>query len=215
MTGDAVNGRASTVAAKRELRRLLLAERRELPRDVIADASRAIVTRLRGLPELVPDVTTERTRERAGRRRVLLYAADPDEVDLDPLVLSPPASWEILLPRVTDGEIVAVTHRPGGSLAPGHRGIREPAGDPVDPSTIDLVVVPGVAFADDGSRLGRGAGMYDRLLPRLEGAARVGVCLERFIRPELPVEAHDASVDVVVTDTSVRRRTDAGGLGRA
>jgi 5-formyltetrahydrofolate cyclo-ligase len=185
------------VQAKRALRRGLLAVRRALPRDVVAAASERIVRALRTLPEL------------AGKRAVLLYAADPDEVDLDALIASAPDGCRVLLPRVEDGEVVAVRHAPDAPLAVGHRGIREPVGAPVDLATVDAVVVPGVAFGPTGERLGRGAGMYDRLLPRLTGAVRVGVCLERFVRDDLPVEPHDVHVDVVVTDASVRRRPHA------
>jgi 5-formyltetrahydrofolate cyclo-ligase len=189
--------------AKHVLRRALLDVRRALPHDVVAAASARIVATLRTLPEL------------AGAGTVLLYAADPDEVDLDALVERAPTGWRVLLPRVEDGEVVAVPHAPGTPLTVGHRGIREPAGTPVDGSAVDAVVVPGVAFSPSGERLGRGAGMYDRLLPRLERAVRVGVCLERFVRTDLPVEPHDAAVDVVVTDASVRRRADTSGARRA
>lgn len=183
---------------KTGLRRELLIARRALPADVVAAASTAVVDRLRTLPEL------------AGVRQVLLYAADPDEIDLDVLVAAPPTGWRVLLPRVDDGEVVAVSHQAGVPLVPGFRGIREPLGPAVDAATLDAVIVPGVAFSPSGERLGRGAGLYDRLLPRTGRAVRVGVTFERFVRDRLPVEAHDATVDVVVTDASVRRRAAAG-----
>jgi 5-formyltetrahydrofolate cyclo-ligase len=193
--------------AKRVLRATLLAERRALPPTAVADASRSIVTTLTALPEL------------AGVRDVLLYAADPDEVDLDALLAAPPSGWRILLPRVeraaagTGGgaEVVPVMHVPGAPLLPGYRGIREPGGDAVDLSVVEAVIVPGVAFGPEGTRLGRGAGMYDRLLPRLAHAVHIGVCLETFVRTGLPTEDHDASVDLVVTDASVRRRPRIAG----
>lgn len=198
-----------TDAAKRMLRRELLAERRGLdPARTIA-ASDLIVARLLDLPELRRPAGTRPH----GSLRVLLYAADPDEVRLDALIVSPPPGWGVLLPRVEDGELVVVPHPPGAPLHRGHRGIREPDGDAVDPAEVDVAIVPGVAFTPEGSRLGRGAGMYDRLLPRTAGAPRIGVCLERFVRGRLPVAGHDASVDLVVTDASVRRRTVTAGVG--
>ncbi len=66
---------------KREIRRALLARRRSMPAAAVAAASDAIVAVLRELPELAT---------LAGRgtetRSVLLYAADPDEVDLGGLI---------------------------------------------------------------------------------------------------------------------------------
>lgn len=194
-TGAAPTGASDAAAEKRALRTELLAQRRALPTATIAGASSAVVASLRALPELGP-----------GPRRVLLYAADADEVSLEPLLTDPPEGWEVLLPRVEGTTLALVPHRPGDALVVGYRGVREPAGPPVAPSSVDVAVVPGVAFTPDGRRLGRGAGLYDRTLPTLEGAVRVGVCAERFVRPTLPVAAHDATVDVVVTDASVRRR---------
>lgn len=82
-----------------------------------------------------------------------------------------------------------------------------PEAEPLpDPSTYDLVVVPGVAFTERGDRLGRGGGWYDRLLPQLRpDCATVGVAFDIQVLPELPVEPHDARVDVVVTETHVMR----------
>ena len=206
---------AGVVDAKRSLRSTLLAQRRALPVGTIAAASRSIVAALRTLPELADESAAARTGGRDGYRPggplgVLLYAADPDEVDLDPLILGPPSTWRVLLPRVVDGEVVPVAHRPDEPLTPGYRGIREPVGEPVEPASVHAVIVPGVSFGPDGTRLGRGAGLYDRLLPRLTGAVRIGVCLEPFIRADLPREPHDAVMDLVITDASVRRRADAG-----
>jgi 5-formyltetrahydrofolate cyclo-ligase len=192
-------------AAKRALRGELLAVRRALPADRIATASATIVATLRTLPELLrPDAGDD-----DGPRGLLLYAADPDEVSLDGLAAAPPSGWDVLLPRVEGGSILPVPFDPGAPLAVGYRGIREPTGAAIGLGAVAAVVVPGVAFSPLGARLGRGAGMYDRLLPRLEGVLRIGVCLEVLVRDELPVEPHDAGVDVLVTDASVRRSPTA------
>ena len=83
------------------------------------------------------------------------------------------------------------------------RGIEvvTPEDDP-DPGSVDVVVVPGVAFTRDGDRLGQGGGWYDRFLCRLgPGAVSIGVCFVEQVVDELPLEPHDVRVDRVVTDS--------------
>ena len=203
------------VSAKRALRDELLAWRRANPSDHIAAASSAVVAALKTLPELAGPTPASAAGSDGALRGLLLYAADPDEVSLDALITAPPAGWRVLLPRVEHGAIVPVPCPPGTPLATGHRGIREPSGDPVGADAVGAVVVPGVAFTPAGARLGRGAGMYDRLLPQLRGAVRIGVCIEPLVRDALPVETHDASVDLVVTDASVRRSPMTRTVGPA
>jgi 5-formyltetrahydrofolate cyclo-ligase len=72
---------------------------------------------------------------------------------------------------------------------------------PAAMADIELVVVPGVAFARNGARLGRGGGFYDRLLahPQLK-ALRVGLCFEECLAENLPEDAHDQRMHWVVTD---------------
>ena len=73
--------------------------------------------------------------------------------------------------------------------------------DEPDPATIDLVVVPGVAFTAAGHRLGQGGGWYDRFLTGLRpGVTRIGVCFAECLVDDLPTEAHDVTMDRVITD---------------
>lgn len=71
--------------------------------------------------------------------------------------------------------------------------------DDVQPSWPDLVIVPGLAFTRTGQRLGQGGGWYDRFLADVE-CVTVGVCFAEQVLDDLPIEAHDVAVDVVVTD---------------
>jgi len=89
-----------------------------------------------------------------------------------------------------------------GDLCLGQFGIREPDGQcpTLSLDQIELVLVPGVAFDLNGRRLGRGRGIYDRLLMRVRGAT-CGVAFDEQIIPEIPVEAHDLHVKFVLTPT--------------
>jgi 5-formyltetrahydrofolate cyclo-ligase len=95
---------------------------------------------------------------------------------------------------------------PSEDLVPGAHGIREPKPHcpPVDPAELDLVVVPGVAWSEDGYRIGYGGGYYDRFLERCVRAARVGLGFEMQVMPEVPHGQADLPVDILVTDARVR-----------
>lgn len=68
---------------------------------------------------------------------------------------------------------------------------------------IAVVLVPGLAFSMDGSRLGHGAGYYDRLLARLGGGViRVGVT-DGFIVSGLTTDDHDVPMTHLAGETGV------------
>ena len=67
-----------------------------------------------------------------------------------------------------------------------------------------LFIVPGVAFDSERHRLGRGAGVYDRVLAGY-GRCSAGVFYECQKCRALPVEEHDRSLDAVVTERTFLR----------
>ena len=134
-------------------------------------------------------------------RVVAAYAALPGEPDLRPL------DWvgdkTVLLPRVDEDNLVFHAVSYASQLKSGAFGVMEP--DPAkcpafDPRAAEIIFVPGMAFTTEGLRLGRGRGFYDRLLAALPAdILRVGVCFAEQIVAELPSEAHDEEVDVVLS----------------
>ncbi len=76
-------------------------------------------------------------------------------------------------------------------------GVSEPIGPPVDLEEIDFIIVPGLAFTTAGDRFGYGQGYYDRFLPTVS-APSVGVCFVDQLVDEMPLEAHDVRVDMVI-----------------
>jgi 5-formyltetrahydrofolate cyclo-ligase len=181
--------------AKLELRRALRGRCRSLALEARDRASRAAEARLLALAEV------------RGARTVALYAATFDEADPTgalPVLLE--RGIRAVFPRVIGPDLEFVPVTDPAALQAGHRGIREPAGPPVDAAEIDVMVVPGLAFDTDGMRLGRGGGHYDRTLPRLRpDAIRVAFCFDFQVVPHVPRAAHDQHVDVIVTDRRVIR----------
>jgi 5-formyltetrahydrofolate cyclo-ligase len=73
----------------------------------------------------------------------------------------------------------------------------------IDPSEIDVILVPGVAFDRKGGRLGYGGGFYDRLLPLASQAVWVGVAFEQQVLAAIPMEPWDFRVGWLVTPAGV------------
>ena len=90
-----------------------------------------------------------------------------------------------------------------GDLVPGRFGLLEPGGPRLPAGALaeaDVVVVPALAVAADGTRLGRGGGYYDRALAHARpGAVLVAVVFDDELVAELPAGPHDRRVDAVVT----------------
>jgi 5-formyltetrahydrofolate cyclo-ligase len=94
----------------------------------------------------------------------------------------------------------------GHDIAPGYRGIPEPAATlpRIESEAIDWVLIPGVAFDLTGRRLGYGGGFYDRLLPLLRpDAPRIAGVFDLQIVERVPATAHDLTVDLMVTESRI------------
>lgn len=92
-------------------------------------------------------------------------------------------------------------------VRPGPMGIREPIqGPPLPIAEIDLVLVPGLGFDEQGNRLGRGRGFYDRFLSHADfQGVTCAFALERQVVEHVPHDAHDVRVQMLVTEERVRR----------
>ncbi|XXF75576.1 5-formyltetrahydrofolate cyclo-ligase [Myxococcaceae bacterium GXIMD 01537] len=144
-------------------------------------------------------------------RTVALYAPIRGEVP----------TRDILIAALQDDKIVCypLSHVHGrilsfraikseSELEPGRLGVREPTNSaeliPVD--QIDLFVVPGLGFSQDGKRLGRGGGYYDATLraasPR---SRRVGLAFNDQLIETLPTTPDDVDMDLVVTESGSYR----------
>lgn len=137
----------------------------------------------------------------AAARTVVLYHALPDEADLSVLLRQAVREGKrVLLPVVAGDDLVLRLYKGEQSLRPGPFGIGEPVGEDFSAyEEIDLAVVPGLAFDAEGHRLGRGRGYYDRLLPRLKRAFRLGVCFPFQRVGSVPADPHDVAMHEVLT----------------
>lgn len=96
-------------------------------------------------------------------------------------------------------------------LKPGAYGVPEPKAEQRDPALeseiADLYLVPGLAFDNDLTRLGRGKGYFDRFLKDIKGKAPIwGLSFDEQIYPySIPKYDHDISPDLVITPNETIR----------
>lgn len=186
------------IDSKRRLRQKMSRLRRDV---APADSARAGQAAAEALIDL----------ELVGRaKRIALYAALPHELPTRPLFDAiVEKTGAALLPRTADPlglEFFAVEC--WEALRPGAFGVLEPPNDgpAVRLMPGDLVVVPGVAFDEDGYRLGHGKGYYDRAFAAELGDAPtlVGFGYEFQIVDAVPHDSRDRQMDAIVTDRKVR-----------
>ena len=141
-----------------------------------------------------------------GASSVMLYMPMRSELDVTPLAMAALRQGKrVSVPRA---DAAAGTLTPIGvdsfgadSMPTDSMGVRTPSDGPeVAPDSLDLVVVPGMAFDRSGHRLGRGAGYYDRFLSRLSPrTATAGICFDEQLVDAVPHGDHDRTVDCVIT----------------
>lgn len=189
---------------KAVLRQAARERRRAIPEPQRARAAEQVARHLVDLPELT------------SVRVLLTYGANAEELDPGPGVerlRERIPHLRIAYPRVAGADVLELHEvATPDDLVLGAFAIREPRPDapPVDPSQIDAVIVPGIAFDRRGFRIGYGGGYYDRLLATLPARTRtIGLAFDEQIVDEVPDDAHDVPVGVLVTPSgAIRARRD-------
>lgn len=130
---------------------------------------------------------------------VLMYNSLPDELSTREFIDRWAGKKHFFLPRV-NGVDLDILPYDRARLHLGAFRIEEPDGDNLtDVDSIDLVIVPAVAFDRRGNRVGRGKGYYDRLLSRIK-AVKIGVGYDFQLFDDIDSEPHDIPVDIVITE---------------
>ncbi|MBU5443440.1 5-formyltetrahydrofolate cyclo-ligase [Paenibacillus sp. MSJ-34] len=161
---------------------------------------------------------------------VFTYIPFRGELDTMPLVRY---CWEhgiaVYAPRTDRDNLSFDLYRieSENDLEAGAWGIREPRTTlPCLPEEewpgIDIVVVPGIAFAPGCGRVGYGGGYYDRFistLRRLQGNAErndkstsllLALAFDLQVIDEVPMEEHDFYIDRLITETKMYDRNFHG-----
>ena len=196
---------------KQELRKEIRKRKRQYSQALLGELSLSAISALRNHPKV---------RE---AKTILLYDSLPDEVNthewMDELVAE---GKQVLLPVVVDDENMILRAYTGRhDLAEGSFHIMEPIGK-VFPEErypeIEVAIIPGMSFDDQGHRLGRGKGYYDRFLEKIQSQIeelskesnkesykksnkelyKIGVCFGFQKEKSIPSESHDIVMDEVI-----------------
>ena len=139
------------------------------------------------------------------------YFSVNNEINPQPLL---ELAWQknktCYLPVVADKLLQFHLYQPNDHLRKNHFDIPEPTSEKIiNPQELDLILVPLVAVDQQGTRLGMGAGYYDRTFsfllnnPKVNKPYLVGLAYDWQIVEKIDVEEWDVPLDAVVTETRI------------
>ncbi len=186
---------------KKRIRKDIKGIFKKLAPDDYIRKSEAVLIKLETLPEWKEADT------------VLLFLSLPDEISTANIIAKAISEGKkVAVPRIENNDLCFHYITSADSDFAMHPlGIAEP--DPEDPvfnpesaDSRTLVLVPGLAFDSSCFRLGRGKGFYDRFLSSLDKSVpKAGIGYDFQVTEYVPVEDHDFSLDMIVTDNSLFR----------
>ena len=117
------------------------------------------------------------------------------------------AGKKVLIPKCNIDELSmkAVVYNHTEKVTANIYGIAETESAVDCTEEIDIIVLPGITFDKNGTRIGFGKGYYDRFINSLANVpVLVGLCFEEQMCDEkLPFNEHDKKVDFIVTDQKI------------
>lgn len=145
-------------------------------------------------------------------KRIMLYKDFRKEVQTDELIdYLLKHHYEVILPRVSEDfktlDLYLIKGNEDMQLS--SYGILEPMpleNNRVSAKTLDLILSPGVGFTPDCYRIGYGGGFYDKLLSGLNHIVVCALAFDCQVVDELPLEAHDQQLDLIVTETRTYKK---------
>ncbi len=158
----------------------------------------------RSLPEFIAAIDDPELKSRLKKaKRIALYRAYNGEVPVDGLARSfMEKGITCCFPKITDDKMIFVDCKSlsDDSFSVSLMGIKEPVQDvPVDPRDIDVVVLPALAYNEEGIRLGAGGGYYDRYIGNASAKRPylLGICYEFQICSDVPYNDQDIAADFI------------------
>lgn len=194
--------RLSEAPTKEMLREQFRAYRTHLAPEAVAAKSTAILRGVQALPEV----------RHAQTVHCYWPLVERGEIDTRPLIRTLHERGVCVVLPVVDGVADGaprLQHRRyegPEALCTNRWNLHEPVGtEAVVPETLDLVIVPALGVGRNGHRIGHGYGYYDAFLASLD-VPTVALVYDACLVDDVPAEAHDVPVSVIVTERRCLRR---------
>ncbi|MEI1278663.1 5-formyltetrahydrofolate cyclo-ligase [Leptospira venezuelensis] len=134
--------------------------------------------------------------------KIISYVADDFEISpflpLGPALQLGSFGLDIFFPKVTNS---GLEFKSGSGFSPGAFGILEPTGEAIlRPEDADWILVPALGWNQEGARLGRGKGFYDRSLKDILSEKMIGLSFEDLYPCDFSAEPHDLKAGTVITE---------------
>lgn len=111
----------------------------------------------------------------------------------------------IYVPKISNDNMLMCKYQPT-ELIPNKYGILEPKNcKEFFPQQNDIIIVPALAADKNFNRLGYGGGYYDKFLKNTN-SIKIILLAEALFVPKIPIEKHDVSVDIIVTECTIYRK---------
>ncbi|MCY4093644.1 MAG: 5-formyltetrahydrofolate cyclo-ligase [Gammaproteobacteria bacterium] len=132
---------------------------------------------------------------------VAVYFSSDGEVDLAPVIEKLHSDGiKLVAPRIEGLEMAFFPFNPSDTLLENQWGIKEPeVGISIEEAEMSVALVPLVAFTEDGDRLGRGKGFYDRYFT-VGDTLLIGIGHEIQRVDSIERNTWDRRLDAVVTE---------------
>ena len=147
--------------------------------------------------------------------RIACYLANDGEIDPTFIIET---AWQyrkrVFLPVLSpfQSKLYFAPYNPGMEMHINRFGIPEPACSPtnwLNAWQLDLMLLPLVAFDENGNRMGMGGGFYDRSLAYRQSRTHslkprlIGLAHELQREPKLATNSWDIPLDMIATETRV------------
>ncbi len=180
---------------KKDIRKKLLEKRNSLSTYEILERSNRILEKLKKLEKF----------EKAST--LACYISFGSEVYTHGLIKEYVGKKKVLVPVVSKEkkEIFLAHIKSWRELESGTYGILEPRKEflrPVSYDEVEVIIVPGIAFDENGNRIGYGEGYFDKLLKKIH-AVKIAIAYDFQILKKIPNEKHDVKIDVIITEKRI------------